>query len=63
VQDIQSFFWEEGEINDRLKTLMLRAFREVWETAERENVDLRLAAFMTALKRLSLAIAQRGIFP
>jgi glutamate dehydrogenase (NAD(P)+) len=63
VQDIQSFFWEEGEIHQRLKTLMLRAFREVWETAEKEKVDLRLAAFMTALKRLSLAIAQRGIFP
>ncbi len=63
VQDIQSFFWEEGEIHEKLKTLMLRAFREVWETAEREKVDLRLAAFMTALKRLSLAIAQRGIFP
>jgi glutamate dehydrogenase (NAD(P)+) len=63
VQDIQSFFWEEGEINDRLKTLMLRAFKDVSETAEREKVDLRLAAFMVALKRLSLAIAQRGIFP
>jgi glutamate dehydrogenase (NAD(P)+) len=63
VQDIQAFFWDEQEVQDRLKTIMLRAFQEVLQVAEKERVDLRLAAFIVALGRLANAIRQRGIFP
>jgi glutamate dehydrogenase (NAD(P)+) len=63
VQDIASFFWDESEIQSRLNAILARAFAEVWAAAEREKVDLRLAASMVALKRLAEAIRLRGIFP
>ena len=32
MQDLQNFFWEEGEVNAKLEKVMKRAFREVHET-------------------------------
>ncbi len=63
VQDIQAFFWDENEIRARLKTIMLKSFREVLQIAEKERVNLRMAAFMLALKRLAQAVRSRGVFP
>ncbi|MDE2040441.1 MAG: Glu/Leu/Phe/Val dehydrogenase [Elusimicrobia bacterium] len=63
VQDIQSFFWSEKEINARLQDIIVKAFREVEEVAQREKVDLRLAAFMVGLTRLAKAVRIRGTFP
>lgn len=63
VQDLQSFFWTEKEINQRLERLMVRAFQEVKATAEDKKVDLRLAALMRAISRIAQAIKILGIFP
>lgn len=63
VQDIQAFFWDEGEIRQRLGTILGRSFQEVWRLAEEEKVDMRLAAFSVGLKRLASAVRQRGLFP
>ena len=63
VQDSQSFFWEEAEVNRRLERGMTRAFSEVFELAEREKSDLRTAAYMLGVKRVAEAISTRGIYP
>ncbi len=63
VQDLQSFFWTEEEINQRLERLMVRAFQEVQATAEAKKVDLRLAALIRAISRVAEAIKILGIFP
>jgi glutamate dehydrogenase (NAD(P)+) len=63
VQDLQSFFWEEDEINLRLRRIMTRSFEEVAATAEQEGVSLRQAAYMLALRREEEALRLRGIFP
>ncbi|MBI4386533.1 MAG: Glu/Leu/Phe/Val dehydrogenase [Elusimicrobia bacterium] len=63
VQDIQSFFWDEKDVNARLKDHMVRSFRDVHDIHTREKVDLRLAAFMLALRRLAQAVRIRGLFP
>jgi glutamate dehydrogenase (NAD(P)+) len=63
VQDLQSFFWEEDEVNQRLRRIMARAFGEVAAIAEREHVSLRDAAYILALRRVEEAIKLRGIFP
>ena len=34
VQDLQSFFWSEAEVNAKLETVMRRAFQEVHESRE-----------------------------
>ena len=41
VQDLQSFFWDEDEINARLEKVMHRAFAEVWDTSKQHGVSLR----------------------
>jgi len=63
VQDIQVFFWDLDQINYHLKRLLVGAFNDVWELAEKEKVDMRMAAYMIAIKRVANAINQRRIFP
>ena len=63
VQDLQSFFWTEEEINQRLERLMVRAFDEVWATARDKRVDLRMAALIRAIERVAEAIMILGIYP
>src|SRR4051812_43337157 len=46
VQDLQAYFWSEDEVNDRLKTLMDRAYTDVAGLARERNVSLRTAAQM-----------------
>ncbi len=63
VQDLQSFFWEEEEINKRLEQIITRSFGEVLELAQKEGVDMRMAALMRAVSRVVEAILTRGIYP
>ncbi len=63
VQDLQSFFWSEEEINERLERLMVRAFREVGATARDKGVDWRTAAMIRAVERVAEAIMILGIYP
>jgi len=63
VQSLQSFFWDEAEVNDYLQRIMTKAFAEVLEISQQEKVDMRAAAYMLALRRLAVAMAMRGIFP
>ncbi|MGD9894883.1 MAG: Glu/Leu/Phe/Val dehydrogenase [Dehalococcoidia bacterium] len=63
VQDLQSFFWEEDEINQRLRRIMARAYGEVSEIAGADTVSMRDAAYIVALRRVEEAIKLRGIFP
>jgi glutamate dehydrogenase (NAD(P)+) len=63
VQDLQSFFWTEEEINDRLERIMVRSFREVLETSQEKQVDMRTGAMVRAVSRLNDALLTRGIYP
>jgi glutamate dehydrogenase (NAD(P)+) len=63
VQDLQSLFWEEGEINRRLERILQRAFAQTWRQSQTHNVSLRLGAYLVAVKRVADATAVRGIYP
>ncbi len=63
VQDLQSFFWEEDEVNLRLKRIMTRSFEEVQALAVSESVTMREAAYMLAIRREEEALRYRGVFP
>jgi glutamate dehydrogenase (NAD(P)+) len=63
VQDLQSFFWEETEVNDRLRRIIVKAFAEVTAVAKERGLRLREAAYIVALRRVVAAIEQRGIYP
>ena len=63
VQGLQSFFWTEEEVNQRLQHVMDDAFHEVLEIRQREKVDMREAAYMLAIGRVANATMIRGIYP
>jgi glutamate dehydrogenase (NAD(P)+) len=63
VQDLQSFFWSEAEVNAKLETIMKRAFREVHETARKHHVHMRTGAYILAVGRVADATVVRGLFP
>lgn len=63
VQDIMSFFWEEDDINGKLKSIIIKAFDKTWEVAQEKKVDLRSAAMGVAVKRLEKAMLLRGLYP
>jgi glutamate dehydrogenase/leucine dehydrogenase len=59
VQNKQGFYWEEDEIKEKLKKKMVKAFKEVKEMAEMFKTDLRLAAYILAIRRIAEAIKER----
>ncbi len=63
VQDSQHLFWSEDEVNERLTTIMVRAFREVYERSRNDRVTMRTAALMTGISRVAEAKRRRGVFP
>ena len=63
VQDLQHFFWDGDEVARRLRKLIGRAFAEVFELREKHKVDMRTAAQMLAIGRVSEALHTRGIYP
>ena len=63
VQDLQSFFWGEDEINERLRQIMVRSFNHVLRVAHEKNVDTRTAAQILAIQRVAEAVLIRGIYP
>jgi glutamate dehydrogenase (NAD(P)+) len=63
VQDLQENFWEEDEINERLKRKMTRAFRETYEQSQRLGIDMRRGAYVVAVSRVAEATKLRGLYP
>jgi glutamate dehydrogenase (NAD(P)+) len=63
VQDLQSFFWTETEVTDRLRRIMVKAFDEVTAVGRERNIRLREAAYILALQRVVEAMRLRGIYP
>ncbi len=63
VQGLQRFFWSEQEVNDRLATIMLRAYQAVCEKAHKQQTSLRMGAYLLAVSRVAEAIEARGQMP
>lgn len=63
VQSIQSFFWDENEVNKNLKRVIVRAFGDVWNLAQKDKITMRDAATQVAVQRVAKAMEYRGIFP
>jgi glutamate dehydrogenase (NAD(P)+) len=63
VQDLQSFFWTEAEVNTKLEAVMRRAFNEVVESARKHRTHLRTGAYALAVGRVADATLVRGLFP
>lgn len=60
VQNRQGFYWPVEEIQERLRTIMEREGREVWNVSRGKKVTMRTAAYVHALGRLAEAIEAHG---
>ncbi|HXA41819.1 MAG TPA: Glu/Leu/Phe/Val dehydrogenase [Candidatus Solibacter sp.] len=63
VQDLQEFFWEESEINQRLHHIMSRAYKQVSAKAGELSISMRTAAYALAVDQVARATEVRGIYP
>jgi glutamate dehydrogenase (NAD(P)+) len=63
VQGRDEYFWSIDQVNERLERIMKNACNAVWTIAQRENIDLRLAAYLVGVGRVAEAIRTRGIYP
>src|SRR5690606_4946312 len=52
VQNNQGYYWSEEEVLEKLKPIMKRSFRNVWEKKSDLHVDMRTAAFVLAIERI-----------
>ncbi len=63
VQDLNRDQWSEEIVNSKLTAIMVRSFAEVLAMAEREETDMRTAAYLLAVDRVAKATALRGLYP
>ena len=62
-QDLQNFFWEEDQVNERLTKIMRHSYANVEATMKQYGTDMRTAALIIGVKRVADATVRRGIFP
>jgi len=60
VQNRQGFYWPVDEIHDRLRAIMEREGRAIWDVSRDKGVTMRTAAYVHALGRLAEAIEAHG---
>ena len=63
VQDIQRYFWDIGEINQKMDAIIAGSFAEVLGMSLDQQVGMREAAMLLAVSRLDEAIKARGLYP
>ncbi len=63
VQDLNRDFWNEDEVNEKLKGIMIKAFRDTLMMSLKESVNMRTAAYLLAVQRVADATAMRGLYP
>jgi glutamate dehydrogenase (NAD(P)+) len=63
VQDLNRDHWSEQVVNEKLKGIMVKAFQETLAIARREQINMRTAAYLLAVKRVAEATQMRGLYP
>src|SRR5215472_15328475 len=63
VQDLQSFFWGETEVVDKLFRILETSFTQIVNLSRKQNIPMRLAALSVGIKRVQEAKRVRGLFP
>jgi glutamate dehydrogenase (NAD(P)+) len=63
VQDLQSFFWSETEIVDKLFRILEASWTRILGLSRSRNISMRMAALSVGVSRVYEAKKQRGLFP
>lgn len=60
VQNTYNYYWELDEVHRKLDEKMTSAFSAVFEMSQTEEIDMRQAAYLVAVKRVAEAAKLRG---
>ncbi len=60
VQNIYGLYWPVEEIHERLDKIMTKAFNDVYDMHVKQNVNMRMAAYMLSVQRVAEAMKLRG---
>jgi glutamate dehydrogenase (NAD(P)+) len=63
VQDVQRFFWNAADIQNRLRDLMTSAFHRTWEFSRAKRTSMRMAALISGIDKVAQAHLHRGLYP
>ncbi|MBV8101648.1 MAG: Glu/Leu/Phe/Val dehydrogenase [Verrucomicrobia bacterium] len=63
VQSLQSFFWRETEVVDRLFRVLEQSFTAVIRRAKEQKIPHRIAAMAIGVEKVMRARTDRGLFP
>jgi glutamate dehydrogenase (NAD(P)+) len=63
VQDMQQFFWDEAQVNQKLEELMLKAFHQVRHLAKESKIPMRMAALSLGVEKVAKEKKRRGLYP
>ena len=63
VQDLQSFFWTETEVTDKLFRILEGAFAQMLALHRKQKISTRMAALSMGVRRVQEAKRMRGLFP
>ena len=60
LQNLSNNYWSEEEVDKELRDRMMPAWSAVWDAGQKYQVNLRSAAFVTALERIDKASRARS---
>ena len=63
VQDLQSFFWGETEVVDKLFRILENAYAQILSVSRKQKIPMRMAALSLGIRRVQEAKKIRGLFP
>ncbi|WP_257350296.1 Glu/Leu/Phe/Val family dehydrogenase [Pseudalkalibacillus decolorationis] len=59
-QNNQGYYWTEKEVDERLKDKITASFLKVYQTSKKHGVDMKVAAYIEGIKRVTEASRLRG---
>lgn len=60
VQNRNRYYWSKSEVYERLDKKMTKAFADVHERAQKDDVDNRTAAYMVSIEKVAEVMKLRG---
>jgi len=63
VQDLQSFFWSETEVMQKLYHILDQAYDRILKSVREQKISMRSAALAIGIQRVREAKNIRGLFP
>ena len=60
VQNLQGYYWDVKEVEEKQEIKMVKAFNDVWALKEQQNCTIREAAYMISVKKVAEVMKLRG---